>query len=468
MSSAKQETPYQTTPYDIPTMPPGVPYIVGNEAAERFSFYGMKAILAVFMTQHLLNRFGEPAGMTEEQARAAIAYFVAAVYVTPFLGAVLADWLIGKYQTIVSLSLLYCAGHGVLALMDTPLNRSLEPKYILFWGLASIALGSGGIKPCVSAHVGDQFGRRNQHLLERVFGWFYFSINLGAFLSTIATPLLLEYYGASVAFGVPGVLMVLATLVFWMGRNQFVHIPPAKDRFWEETFSPEGLRALLNLAPLILFIAMFWCLFDQTASAWVLQADKMDRTIFGVELLTSQIQAANPLLILLLIPVFSYVVYPAWNRVFAVTPLRKIGLGLFVTVLSFVISAWIEQRIQAGERPHVLWQVLAYVVITTAEVMVSITGLEFSYTQAPKAMKSFIMALFLLSVTLGNLFTGLVNDQLARWKEQGYEPLAGAKYYWFFAACMLATAVVYVLWSQFYRGSTYIQGEEPADEPAAA
>jgi POT family proton-dependent oligopeptide transporter len=452
-------------------MPPGIPYIIGNEAAERFSFYGMKAILAVFMTKHLLDRHGQPAVMTEEQARAAIAYFVAAVYITPFLGAVLSDWLLGKYRTIISLSLVYCAGHGILALMETPLSRVVEPREILFWGLATIALGAGGIKPCVSAHVGDQFGLRNQALLEKVFGWFYFSINLGAFLSTLATPLLLEYYGASVAFGVPAVLMGLATLIFWMGRHKFVHIPPGGRRFFRETFSREGLQALFNLLPLMLFVAMFWCLFDQTASAWVLQAEHLNRTILGVTLLTSQVQAANPLLILVLIPVFSYAVYPALSKFFEPTPLRKIGIGLFVTVFSFALSAWIEERIQAGETPHVAWQFLAYVVITSAEVMVSITGLEFAYTQAPRRMKSLVMALFLSSVTLGNLFTGVVNDQLARWKADGYEPLPGAKYYWFFTACMLATAVLYVLWSQFYRGRTYIQGGDEnaasgSDEPA--
>jgi POT family proton-dependent oligopeptide transporter len=449
-------------------MPPGVPFIVGNEAAERFSFYGMKAILAVFMTRHLVNTSGDPTPMSDEQARAAIAYFVAAVYFTPFLGALIADWWLGKYRTIIALSLVYCAGHAVLALMDTPVSRFIEPRHILFWGLATIALGSGGIKPCVSAHVGDQFGSRNQHLLEKVFGWFYFSINFGAFLSTLATPVLLRDYGPSVAFGVPGVLMFVATWVFWLGRRHFVHIPPGRDRFVSETFSREGLIALRNILPLILFVAMFWCLFDQTASAWVLQADHMDRTVFGMELLTSQIQAANPLLILILIPVFSYVVYPALGRLFHVTPLRKIGIGLFVTVLSFAISALIEQRIQAGERPHVAWQFLAFVVITSAEVMVSITGLEFSYTQAPRAMKSFVMALFLSSVTLGNLFTGLVNDQIGAWKASGYEPLHGAMYYWFFAGCMLATALVYAVWSQFYRGQTYIQGESDAAPGANA
>ena len=125
--------------------------------------------------------------------------------------------MLGKYRTILWLSIVYCAGHLVLAMDET--------RNGLFWGLALIAVGSGGIKPCVSAHVGDQFSKSNAQLLERVFGWFYFSINLGAFTSTLLTPFLLESYGPTYAFGVPGVLMAIATLLFWMGRNKFVHIP---------------------------------------------------------------------------------------------------------------------------------------------------------------------------------------------------------------------------------------------------
>ena len=91
-----------------------------------------------------------------------------------------------------------------------------DTRFGLSIGLGLIAMGSGGIKPCVSAHVGDQFGKTNSHLLEKVFSWFYFSINFGAFFSTLATPLLLEKYGPNVAFGIPGVLMFIATFVFWI------------------------------------------------------------------------------------------------------------------------------------------------------------------------------------------------------------------------------------------------------------
>lgn len=459
------------------TMPPGIPYIVGNEAAERFSFYGMKAILAVFLTKHLLGVDGEPDFFTPEGAKAALAWFTAAAYATPFVGALIADRWLGKYRTILWLSLFYCLGHGVMATVDTSIAEMVRPRWIMLSGLALIACGSGGIKPCVTAHVGDQFGSSNKHLLTRVYGWFYFSINIGAITSQLLTPWLLNHpsFGPAWAFGVPGVLMAIATFLFWLGRNQFVHVPAAGPKIWSEAFGPEGRQALLNLTPLLLFVAMFWSLFDQTASAWVLQAAEMDLTILppggitipftditfwgsGIELSPSQTQAINPICVLILVPLFSLVLYPALGRVIHLTPLRKIGTGLFICAGSFAVSALIEQRIQAGATPGLIWQVLAYVILTSAEVMISITMLEFFYTQSPRRMKSIVMAFCMLSISIGNVFTGLVNSFIVR--PDGTVILPGASYYWFFAAAMLTVAIGYLFWAPFYRGRTYLQGDE--------
>lgn len=242
---------YLTAPQPLTTMPPGVPYIVGNEAAERFSFYGMKAILTVYMTKYLMDWAGKSQPMTGEEAKTYVHLFVASAYFFPVLGAILSDWLWGKYRTIFWLSLVYCLGH--LALAVVPAREGL------FLGLILIAIGAGGIKPCVSAHVGDQFGAKNRHLLGRVFGWFYFSINFGSFISTLLTPWVLQHYGPHWAFGIPGILMGLATLVFWLGRKKFVHVPPGGRQFFRESFSYDGLDAIGRLIPLYLFVAIFWC-----------------------------------------------------------------------------------------------------------------------------------------------------------------------------------------------------------------
>jgi POT family proton-dependent oligopeptide transporter len=457
--------------------------------------------------------------MSDEQAKEWYHLFTAAAYFFPLLGALVSDILWGKYKTILLISLMYCVGHGCLALMDVgPRTHAWDMKPLFIAGLVLIAIGSGGVKPCVSAHVGDQFGRANKGLLTQVFNWFYFSINLGAAASTLLTPLLLAKVGPWAAFGLPGVLMAIATFVFWLGRNRFVHVPPAGlTRFLQETFSPDGRRALLSLAPLFLiFVPVFWAIFDQTGSAWVLQAESMDRRFLGVTWLESQVQAVNPLLILTLIPTFTYGVYPLMGKLFEPTPLRKIGIGFVLTAGAFTISALIQQQIQAGApdaatalwtalqqagvsgsgdldaalkaaraagwtqdqlhpfldaMPNIGWQFLAYLVLTSAEILVSIVCLEFAYTQAPPKMKSFIMAVYLLGISLGNFATAMVNKFIAIPEvrdpvTQAVTQAAGSKlgpvdYYWFFAGLMAVTLVVYVVFAQFfYKGRTYMQGDE--------
>jgi POT family proton-dependent oligopeptide transporter len=446
---------YRTAPVATSRLPAGIPFIIVNEAAERFSFYGMRAVLVVFMTQYLLGADGVPDGMGEAEAKGWFHLFVSAVYFTPLLGALLSDGILGKYRSIILLSLVYCLGHLALAIDHTRMGLAI--------GLGLIAVGAGGIKPCVSAHVGDQFGRSNGFLLSRVFSWFYFSINLGAFVSMLATPWLMKSYGASLAFAVPGVLMLLATLVFWSGRYRFVHIPPAGLSFVRETFSANGLSTLGRLSLIYVFVAVFWALFDQTGSAWVLQAQHMDRYLFGMEVLPAQIQAANPLFVMLLIPLFSYVVYPAIDRVWQLTELRKMAIGMFITVLAFAIPTWIQLQIDQGGTPSIAWQLLAYVVLTSAEVMVAVTCLQFSYTQAPRTMKSFVMAFFMMSIAAGNLFTSAVNFFIRQ--EDGSSKLAGAEYYEFFTLLMLVTAALFMLVARFYKGATYLHEEQPEVVP---
>ncbi len=412
MSTAESQSKYLTKPSATETgMPKGIPYIIGNEAAERFSFYGMRTILVIFMTRYLHYMVDGEVGAEMSKAAANEQYhdFVAWTYFFPVLGSILSDIFLGKYRTILWLSIVYCLGHLALALMGAP---GMTPSSWLLLGLFLIALGSGGIKPCVSAHVGDQFGPRNSHLMSRVFQWFYFAINFGSTFSTILTPILLKWYGPHIAFGVPGVLMAIATLMFWMGRHVFIHVPPGGWSFFKETFSKEGVFALLKLSIIYAFVAVFWSLFDQTGSSWVLQAENMDRNFLGVEWLESQIQVVNPILVLILIPLFQFAVYPAVDKVWKMTPIRKISVGLFFAAAGFALIMMAQMRIDRGETPSIAWQLWAYVVLTSAEIMISITGLEFSYTQAPKSMKSVVMAVWLFSVSLGNIFAGSVNHYI--------------------------------------------------------
>jgi POT family proton-dependent oligopeptide transporter len=466
------ESKYLTAPIKTDKMPPGVPYIVGNEAAERFSYYGMNGILVFFMTHYLVNARGELDLMSGTQADAWYHTFVFWVYFLPILGAFLGDAILGKYRTILFLSVVYCFGHLALALNHSRIG--------LVIGLGLIALGAGGIKPCVSANVGDQFGASNQHLLPRVFSWFYFSINFGSAFSTLLIPWLLDpfkatpeqaanwpywlvrflesIHGPDIAFGTPGILMLIATIVFWLGRKKFVHLPPAGlVRYFTEIFTGENLKALANLLILVPFVAIFWSLWQQNFSSWVLQSEHMDRHLFGIDWKPTQIQTVNPLFILIALPLFSYWIYPAIDKVFRLTPLRKIGIGLFITAIAFAIVAWIQVRIDAGQTPHIIWQIIAFAALTAAEVMVSVTHLEFAYTQAPKKLKSLVMCTYLGAVALGNLFTAWVNFFIQN--PDGSVKLTGANYFYFFIAVMLVTSVLFVFFARFYQGKTYIQDE---------
>lgn len=444
---------YLNAPVASEKMPAGIPYILTTEAAERFAFYGMSSILVVFMTRYLIGPNGQLDVMADEPAKAWFHYFTAAVYFMPLIGAIVSDVWMGKYKTIIWFSLVYCAGFAILAFDHTRLGLTA--------GLVLIAIASGTIKPCLSANVGDQFGASNRHLIEKVYGWFYFSVNLGAAISMYKCPDLLEKYGPAVGFGVPGAFMFIAMFSYWVGRYRLVHIPPAGKTGWRDMLDKDGVRALLRLCPVFIFISMFFALFYQSESAWVLQAEKMNLRWLGKDWLPAQMQSANPVLIMILIPLFTYVIYPFLNRIWTMTPLRKIGIGMFLTAGSFLVPVWIETQLANGARPSIGWQFVAYIFLTGAEVMVSITALEFAYTQAPRKLKSMIQSIELLAISLGNMFVAAVNDIIKN--EDGTSKLPGASYYWFFTIAMLVTAVLFIPLARWYKPKEYIQDEAPVE-----
>jgi len=395
-------------------MPSGIPFIISNEFAERFCFYGINSILATYLVNDM--------HFTDAKAASWQSLFKSGAYLFPMIGAIISDVFWGKFKTIMVFSLVYAAGCvAVATLGNTPTALAMS---LLF-----VALGTGGIKPCVSTNVGDQFTAKNQHLIERAFSLFYFAINAGSSISIYFCPVMLTPVaerdswkwmpeGPVWAFGMPAAMMILATIAFWAGRRRYAHVPPAGKSWLQEVCSKQGVSLILRLLVIYFFVAIFWMLWDQgNGNTWTLQAQSklMDKNLgFGLTLLPAQIQVVNGLFILILAPIFSFFLYPFLGKFFKVTPLRKIGMGLFTTASSFLVVAWIEQRIQDGHVVSLWWQILAYVILTAGEVLVSITALEFSYKQAPLKLKSFVMALFLLSTSLGNLLIAAVNEAMVK------------------------------------------------------
>jgi POT family proton-dependent oligopeptide transporter len=449
--------------------PPQIKFIAWNEAAERFSYYGMTSILTAHMVDALY--------LTKSGAETRFHMFVAAVYFAPLLGAFLADRFLGRYQVVLWLSWGYVAGHATIA--------AFESIWGLYAGLLLIALGAGGIKPCASAFVGDQFGPGQEHQLARVYGLYYWMINLGSTGSTLAIPWLRAHYGPAVAFGVPGAFMAMALGLWWLGRKHYRLVPPTGPNphsflhvvvralkrlgtgrpgdHWLDVArqahpaeAVEGAKAVLRIIGVFAPICAFWALFFQYGSSWVLQAKEMSPVVLGFTLVPEQIQSLNAIFVLLLIPIFSRLVYPALERGGReINALWKMQAGMFVSVLSFVCATGLQLALDAGGRPNIAWQVPQYLFISAGEVLVSVTALEFAYTQAPASMKSTIMGLWYLTIGVGSLLTASVAS---------LNVFSGAGYFVFFTALMLGGAVLFRVVARRYRPAAVPLSPAPVAE----
>jgi POT family proton-dependent oligopeptide transporter len=515
-------------------LPRQVPYIIGNEACERFSFYGMRNILTPFLVSTLLLYApeAERAGIAKDVFHS----FVIGVYFFPLLGGWLSDRYFGKYNTVLWFSLVYCAGHAMLAAFDD--NRTG-----FYVGLFLIAFGSGGIKPLVVSFVGDQFSQANKALAKIVFDAFYWTINFGSFFASLLMPIFLRSYGPAVAFGIPGVLMGIATLIFWMGRKQYVRVPPTRGKdphsflnvartalgahapgqarigrmvaiaggvlavalllcwafkpgFWPQGFdfvigaclslgalllfggigtwiqldrarglhpdkAVDDVRAVLRILIVFALVTPFWSLFDQKASTWILQGNEMRVPHEAwwwpswLVKVPAQMQALNPLLVMLLIPFNNIVLYPLLRRIgFEPTALKRMGWGIAFSGVAWIVAGLIQLHIDSGASTSLAWQALPYILLTFGEVLVSATALEFAYSQATGAMKGVIMAFWYLSVTFGNLWVLLTNAAVrndavtARIAATGMGENAFLMF--FFAAFAFVAALAFALYARRY------------------
>lgn len=360
--------------------PLSVFFIVGNEFCERFSYYGMKAILILYLHNQLL--------FTEDTSTVIYHVWAMLCYFTPILGAIIADSWLGRFKTIFYISIIYVLGNAVLSISAvSPIftNLTIE-KVIAFLGLLLIALGTGGIKPCVSAFGGDQFVLPQQEKqLVQFFFVFYFSINAGSLLSTFITPILrddVQCFGDdcySLAFGVPAILMFVALVILVLGYvlGLYKIVPPqgtilkevtgcirealrkkrkthvrkkhwldhAKEKYGEELVA--DVKVLLKVLVLYIPLPFFWALFDQQGSRWTFQATRMDGTIGSWILKPDQMQVVNPLLILIMIPIFDRVVYPLLGYCNLLKrQLPRMFTGGVLAGVAFVMSGCLELQLE--------------------------------------------------------------------------------------------------------------------------
>ncbi|KAJ3592632.1 hypothetical protein NHX12_007759 [Muraenolepis orangiensis] len=545
-------------------------FIVVNEFCERFSYYGMRAVLVLYFKYFLR--------WDNDLATSVYHAFVALCYLTPILGAIVADSWLGKFKTIIYLSIVYAIGQIVMAISAihdiTDTDRDGTPDNMTFHvalsmvGLFLIALGTGGIKPCVAAFGGDQFEDHQERQRSTFFSVFYLCINAGSLLSTIITPILraqecgiyTQQKCYSLAFGVPAALMVVALIVFIAGSGMYHKAEPqgnimldvckcitfaVKNRFrhrgseypkkahwmdWAEDSYEKLLIAQIKMVLKVLFLyiplPMFWTLFDQKGSRWTFQATTMDGNFGLLVLQPDQMQTVNPILILTLVPIMDRVIYPLIRRCgLNFSPLKRMNVGMFLAAMAFVAAALVQieidktlpvfptnvqsqlKAINLGSGPvtvemtvftiekgplsceysrefgfgssytfiipssfafgadcaasialaediqpnsvHMALQIPQYFLITAGEVVFSVTGLEFSYSQAPSNMKAVLQAGWLFTVAIGN-FIVLIVAEIAQIPEQWAE-------FVLFASLLVAVCFIFSVMAHFY---TYMDPAE--------
>ncbi|KFD55662.1 hypothetical protein M514_03410 [Trichuris suis] len=359
--------------------PSAIYFILGNEFAERFSFYGMRAVLILYLTTILL--------LNDSTAKIVYHTFNALAYLFPMVGSILADGFFGRYNVILYVSILYVIGQSLLSVsaITSLLQGASQP--MTYVSLLIIAFATGGIKPNVSSLAADQFPEHMTRERSLFFSMFYFFINLGSLLSFIITPYLRSQVSCDgrescfpLAFGVPAVCMFLALIIFLLGKSFYYKAPAQgavlvqvcqcviyaiRQRFrstesedkpahWLDRASPKFSEELIKNVKtifgvtLVFLPAVFWtCLYDQTGSAWVLQASHMNGAVGGITILPDQLSAANPLLIILLVPLFEGFIYPCLTkRGFLSKPLRRMGYGLLLSTIAMAISGVVQIFVQ--------------------------------------------------------------------------------------------------------------------------
>ncbi|HTA30729.1 MAG TPA: POT family MFS transporter [Candidatus Cybelea sp.] len=413
--------------------PSQIKYIIGNEACERFSYYGMVGILELYLTQQM--KISGPEATTTQHL------FGTAVYLLPLAGGWLADRWLGRYWTILIISLFYCLGHGSLAISE----GSWMGLYV---GLALIAVGAGGIKPCVSSFVGDQFKPSQHHLLTNAYGWFYWAINLGSAAAFLLISPIRHRWGYGWAFGVPGIAMGLATFIFWLGRKQYVRQPTQREVGRTAAEASADRKSLLRIALVFLPVPMFWALFNQTSSTWVLQGAKMTPfSMFSYEIDGETMQAGGAVLVMIWTPILTLVLYPLAERLgWRPTALRRMTLGMFLGAFSFVITGLVQARMDHGQPLSILWQLAPYVVLEAGEVLLSATGLEFAFQQAPARLKSVVTSFWLMTIAGGHFLIAVITGLNER-----FVHASGTAQFYFYAAMMFLVAVIFAVCASLYR-----------------
>ncbi|KAJ3062728.1 hypothetical protein HDU98_001401 [Podochytrium sp. JEL0797] len=467
---------------DSGKMPTAVYFIIPNELGERFCYYGLTPILKNFLKYQL-------GYLAAEEANEMYHIFQGLCYYTPLLGAVVSDSFLGKFNTVVMLSGVYLLGLCCLTLTSWPTIMGVETSHLSrvgpLLGLLFVAFGTGGIKPCVSAHGGDQFSESQQTGLQKFYNYFYMSISVGSLVSSYASPAIqkkdfftvpndtLAIWAEAgvnpIGNGYPQAFLMLtcfmgaALAIFAAGYKWYRIVPPTgkfvltdifktagcylKNRFSNKATAvaaytktceekTEGkVVEMMDLAKVIGAIwpaPIFWMAFNQNGSTWLDMGDQM-AIPFGGDKATSFFAPEttnniwNPIFVIFLAPLFANVLFPYIDKKLGVDKFglqQRMVAGQFVAGIAFVLAALLQKAVNASchdggpvdscqSSVSIGWEIGLYFFTTMAEVLFSISGLNFTYVEVGKSTKSLCASLWLFTTGTGSfLAVALLNGTL--------------------------------------------------------
>ena len=380
--------------------PRGLSTLFFTEMWERFSYYGMRAFLILYMTKAL--------GFADADAGVSYGNYVSAVWLTPILGGLIADRWLGQYRSVLYGGILIALGHFSLAFPALP---------FFYAGLTLIVLGTGLLKPNISALVGSLYEPGDERR-DAGFSIFYMGINLGAFIGPFIAGGLAEKVDWHLGFACAGIGMLFGLAQYVLGKSR---LQPGIDRLARAKAPPasapapgaapagkltgDDWRRITAVLVLFLFASLFWGAYEQAGSTLSLFADRyVNLEFLGIKLYASWFASIQAGFVILLSPFFAWL----WVRLGGRQPSSpaKFALALLFVGLAFILLIPAGSLAQQGIKVSPMWLVWAYFIQELGELCLSPVGLSLVTKVAPARLVSLLMGMFFLSNALGNWLAG--------------------------------------------------------------
>ncbi len=400
--------PEQGAKADLFGHPRGLTYLFATEMWERFSFYGMRALLVLYMVKYLLlpPQAGAVLGLASFKAALEAVFgplelqplssqiygfYTGLVYLTPIFGGLLADRVLGKRRTVIIGAALMAIGHFMMAF-----------EHLFLFALLFLIFGSGCFKPNISTQVGVLYPPGDPRR-DRAFSIFYVGINLGAFLAPLVCGTLGETYGWDYGFAAAGVGMTIGLIIYLIAAPTLPREELAK-RGTRPAMTRQDWRGITALLLLFIPVSLFWAAYDQQGNTIVLWAnDFTDRNVFGWDIPVTWFQAFNPLMIF----AFTPFIVAFWRLQGRREPstLVKLSIGSFLCAASWLVMYAAAAVLGTGQASW-LWLFAFFVVITVGELYASPTSLSLVTKIAPAGLLSMMMGVWLATYFVGGILAG--------------------------------------------------------------